>query len=220
LDIVHLLVKTLENISSRYAPSRILTFNSAHIFKTLQLIEKKGTVSRNLLSSELGLGEGSIKTLIKHLKMEDMIRTTNKGTKMSDKGKSILTKLSLYVGNETDVPECSISIGKFNHAILLKQMKCEISSGIEQRDIAIKNGANGAITLTFENEQFLTVNTNYDSLQNETNIKKLLVDRLNPIDNDIIIICSNDSKYIIAELAAKAAALYTLDNHDKHSYEI
>ncbi len=216
---MHLLVKTLDNISSRYAPSRILTFNSAHIFKTLQLIEKEGMVSRNLLSRELGLGEGSIKTLIKHLKMGDMIRTTNRGTKMSDKGKSILDKLSSYIGHETNVPECSISIGRFNHAILLKQMKWEISSGIEQRDIAIKNGAKGAITLTFENEQFLTVNTNYDALQNEISIKKLLVNNLNPTENDIIIIGSDDSNYIIAELAAKAAALYTLINHDKTSCE-
>ncbi len=216
---MHLLVKILDSISSRYAPSRILTFNSAHVFKTLQLIEREGTVSRNVLSRELGLGEGSIKTLIKHLKMEDMIRTTNRGTKMSDKGKSILKKLSAYIGHETSVPECSISIGKFNHAILLKQMRCEISSGIEQRDIAIKNGAKGAITLTFENERFLTANTNYDSLQNETSTKKLLVNKLNPIENDIIIIGSDDSNYIIAELAAKAAALYTLNNHDKHSCE-
>jgi hypothetical protein len=215
---VHLLVKTLESISSRYAPSRILTFNSAHIFKTLQLIEKEGMVSRNLLSRELMLGGGSIKTLIKHLKMENMIITNNKGTKMSDKGKSILTKLSLYIGHETGVPECSISIGKFNHAILLKQMRCEISSGLEQRDVAIKNGAKGAITLTFENEQFLTVDTNYDSLQNESSIKKLLLNKLNPLDNDIIIIGSNDLNYVTAELAAKAAALYTLNNHDKHPY--
>jgi hypothetical protein len=217
---VHLLVRTLESISSRYAPSRILTFNSAHILKTLQLIETEGTVSRNLLSKELRLGDGSVKTLIKHLKMEDMIVTTNRGTKMSNKGKSILGKLSLYIGNETGVPECSISIGKFNHAVLLKQMKSEISSGIEQRDIAIKNGAKGAITLTFENERFLTVNTNYDSLQNEPRIRKLLLDTLNPVDNDIIIIGSNDSNYITAELAAKASALYTLDNHDKHAYGI
>ena len=214
---MHLLVRTLDSISSRYAPSRILTFNSAHVFKTLQLIEKKGMVSRNLLSKELRLGEGSVKTLIKHLKMEDMIITTNRGTKMSNNGKSVLGKLSLYIGNEISVPECSISIGRFNHAVLLKQMKCEISSGIEQRDVAIRNGAKGAITLMFENGQFLTVNTNYDSLQNEPRIKKLLVNMLDPVDNDIIIIGSNDSRYITAELAAKAAALYTLDNHDKHA---
>ncbi len=114
------------------------------------------------------------------------------------------------------VPECSISIGKFNHAILLKQLKCEISSEIEQRDIAIKNGAKGAITLTFENGQFLTANTNYDSLQNESSIKKLLVNNLDPVDNDIIIIGSDDSNYTISELVAKAAVLYTLDNHDNH----
>jgi biotin operon repressor len=217
---VHLLLKTLRNISSRYAPSRILSFNSAHVFKTLQLIKNDGIISRNSLSRELGLGEGSIKTLIKHLKMENMIITTNKGTRMSDKGKSILSNLSMYIGFETNIPQCSISIGKFNHAVLLKQMKVEIKSGIEQRDIAIKNGAKGATTLTYENEKFLTVNTNYDSLYDEPNIKKLLINKLYPLDNDVIIIGSDDSRYIIAELAAKAAALYTLENHDKHSYEL
>ena len=216
---MHLLVKTLEDISSRYAPSRILSFNPAHVFKTLQLIENEKTVSRNLLSKELGLGEGSVKTLIKHLKMEHMVITTTNGTRMSDKGKSFLTKISMHIGSETSVPQCSISIGKFNHAVLLRQMKMEISSGIEQRDIAIKMGAKGATTLKYENEKFFTVNTDYDALQNEPLIIKLLVNKLNPLNGDIVIIGSDDSSYIKAELATKLAALYTLENHDKHPYK-
>ena len=60
-------VKTLAKIASRYAPSRILSFDSVHVFIVLQLIEKKGHVSRNLLCKELSLGEGSVKTLVKHL---------------------------------------------------------------------------------------------------------------------------------------------------------
>ncbi len=216
---MHLLVKTLEDISSRHAPSRILSFNPAHVFKTLQLIGNEKTVSRNLLSKELGLGEGSIKTLIKHLKMEHMIITTTNGTRMSDKGKAFFTKISMHIGSETSVPQCSISIGRFNHAVLLRQMKTEISSGIEQRDIAIKMGAKGATTLKYENEKFFTVNTDYDALQNEPLIIKLLVNKLNPHKGDIVIIGSDDSSYIKAELATKLAALYTLENHDKHPYK-
>jgi hypothetical protein len=95
----------------------------------------------------------------------------------------------------------------------------EISSGIEQRDIAIKMGAKGATTLKYENEKFFTVNTDYDALKNEPLIIKLLVNKLNPLNDDIVIIGGDDSSYIKAELATKLAALYTLENHDKHSYK-
>lgn len=37
-------------------------------------------------------------------------------------------------------PKCSIALGKFNYAILLKQLSFAIKSGIEQRDAAIKMG--------------------------------------------------------------------------------
>jgi len=64
---MHKYVRTLTKIASRYAPSRILSFDSTHVIKVLQLLEEEGHVSRNLLCQELSLGEGSIKTLVKHL---------------------------------------------------------------------------------------------------------------------------------------------------------
>ena len=99
------MVNTLKAISSRYAPSRILSFNSAHVFKTLQLLKRDGHVSRLLLINELGLGEGSIKTLIKHLKMEKLILTTQKGTMMTERGEKIFEEMSQYICSETQVPK-------------------------------------------------------------------------------------------------------------------
>lgn len=58
---------TLQEISIRYAPSRILSFDRAHVFKALQLIETRGHTSRDVLCKELNLGEDSIKTLVKQL---------------------------------------------------------------------------------------------------------------------------------------------------------
>jgi transcription initiation factor IIE alpha subunit len=76
-------VKALANIASRYAPSRILSFDSVHVFIVLQLIEKKGHVSRNILCEELSLGEGSVKTLVKHLKTHGIIECNKAGTTTS-----------------------------------------------------------------------------------------------------------------------------------------
>lgn len=86
---MHTYVRTLTNIATRYAPSRILSFDSIHVLKVLQLMEKKGHVSRNLLCQELSLGEGSVKTLIKHLKMQGLIEASKSGTTMTEKGRKI-----------------------------------------------------------------------------------------------------------------------------------
>ncbi|MGH9975032.1 MAG: DUF4443 domain-containing protein [Nitrososphaeraceae archaeon] len=214
---MHMYIKTLEQISGRYAPSRILSFDMAHIFKALQLIETRGHMSRDLLCEELNLGEGSIKTLVKHLKIENMIETSNAGTKMTDKGKKFFEELQSSIPTECPVPKCAIALGKFNYAILLKQLSFAVKSGIEQRDAAIRMGAIGATTLLFRDGRFMMPTTHYYSLQKELYIHKLLIEKLNPEVDDLIIIGSDDKDMKTAELAAKSAALLTVRNHDKHS---
>src|SRR6478736_3889931 len=108
---MHTYVKTLQEISSRYAPSRILSYDMAHIFKTLQLMHYKGHISRELLCKELNLGEGSIKTLVKHLKMQDLIFTSNSGTKLSDKGIDLFSQLHASIPTECVIPKCSVALG-------------------------------------------------------------------------------------------------------------
>jgi hypothetical protein len=215
---MHAHIKTLQEISSRYAPSRILSFDITHVYKTLQLIETKGHMSRDLLCKELNLGEGSIKTLVKHLMMQDMIETSNAGTKMSDIGKKFFAELHSSIPAECRVPRCSIAIGKFNHAILLKKknLSSAIKLGIEQRDAVIKAGGTGATTLLFRKGKFMMPSTNIDSLRKEPKVHKLLIEELNPKDDDVVIIASSDEDGRIAELSAKSAALSTVMKHNRH----
>ena len=77
--------------------------------------------------------------------------------------------------------------------VLLKQHSHAIKSGVEQRDAAIKIGAKGATTLLFKQNKFvMPSNTNYDSLQKEPKIAKLLISTLNSEEGDAIIIGSDD----------------------------
>ncbi|HKR73774.1 MAG TPA: DUF4443 domain-containing protein [Candidatus Nitrosocosmicus sp.] len=214
---MHLVINTLNSISSRYAPSRVLSFNSSHVFKTLQLIDREAYVSRLLLIKELQLGEGSIKTLIKHLKMEKLIITTNKGTTMSERGRKIFEEMSKFICAETQIPKSSISISVFNYAILLRFVKYAIKQGVEQRDAAIKMGAKGATTLVYKDGKFLIPGTKYNALKDEREIEKILKAKLNPVNDDIIIIASDDSSIVLSELASKSAALYTLESHGDHN---
>jgi hypothetical protein len=221
---MHTYVKSLQRISSRYAPSRVLSFDIVHVFKTLQLIKNRGHASRGLLSKELGLGEGAIKTLIRHLKMHNMIKTTNTGTHMTDKGEATLLELLSSIPSEMRLPattKYSISLGKYNYVVLLKQLGVAMKSGIEQRDAAIKIGAKGATTLLFKDGKFImptntTATTNYDSLKEEPNVYALLTKRLKPEEGDAIIIGSDDASKRTAEFAAKSAALLTIMGHKNH----
>ena len=214
---MHTYIRSLQKICNNYAPSRVISFNMVHVFKALQLVKSRGHISRDLLSKELGLGEGSIRTLMRHLQMNDMIKATNAGTTMTQKGEALLLELLSSIPTEMNLPKCSIALGKFNYVVLLKQHSHAIKSGVEQRDAAIKIGAKGATTLLFKQNKFvMPSNTNYDSLQREPKISRLLIRTLNPEEGDAIIIGSDDMHEKRSEFAAKSAALLTIMNHEKH----
>lgn len=212
---MHQIIRTLSRVVDRYAPSRILTFDLVHVFKCMQLMEDNNRISRAVLMDELGLGEGSVKTLVKHLKMNNLIENSNAGMWLTNKGKSIYSKLHAVIPSEMHLPACSVTIGKFNYAVLVKDHARNIGTGIEQRDVAIKIGAVGATTLIFKNGRFLMPDRNTDSLKDDRKVSIFLVDKLRPKDNDVIIIGSAENKKI-AELAAKGAALQTVADHERY----
>jgi len=85
-------------------------------------------------------------------------------------------------------------LGKFNYAVLLKQFNFAIKSGIEQRDAAIKLGAKGARTL-FKDRGFVMPSSDetFNLLQEEPEICKLLINRLQPIEEGDVIIIGSDN---------------------------
>jgi hypothetical protein len=213
---MHTYVKTLQKVANRYAPSRVLSFDMVHVFKTLQLIQERGHVSRDALCEELELGEGTIKTLVRHLKMQNLIESTNAGTKMTKKGNLFFSELSDSMPSEVSLSKCAITLGKYNYAVLVKQMSSAVKSGIEQRDAAIKMGASGATTLLFKDNKFLIPRINFDALKDEHELSQQLIENLNPQDGDVLIIGSDNRSKKKAEFAAKSAALVTIMSHERH----
>ncbi|MFQ5940252.1 MAG: DUF4443 domain-containing protein [Nitrososphaerales archaeon] len=210
-------IKLLERIISRSGPSRILSFNTAHVLKSLQLLQKNEYVSRAFLVKALGLGEGSVKTLIKHLKANKIIETRKAGCCLTSKGKKLSTNLHSALPAEAEIPLNSITMGSYNHAVLLRDYAFAVTSGIEQRDAVVKFGGVGATTLLFKDNKFMMPKGSHDCLNKEPTIRDLLLSRLQPRDYDVIIIGSASTK-ITAELGAKSAALFTIATHEKQHY--
>ena len=80
----------------------------------------------------------------------------------------------------------------------------------------LKREQKESTTLLYNNGKFLIPGSKYNALKEEKTIEKLLKDSLKPMENDIIVIGSDDNNYITAELASKSAALQTLENHEDH----
>lgn len=214
---MHTYIRSLERIVSRYGPSKILSFSAAHVVKSLQMLQQNEYVSRARMSKELGLGEGSIKTLIKHLRVNGMINTKRAGCYLTGKGKKLSANLLSVIPNEVYIPTNSITVGNHNHAVLLRGYAFAVATGIEQRDAVIRFGGQGATTLLFKDSRFVMPKTNYDCLNEEPEMRNLLISKLKPQDDDVIIIGSALDK-ITAELGAKSAALFTIANHEKHRF--
>ncbi|MGI0048133.1 MAG: DUF4443 domain-containing protein, partial [Nitrososphaera sp.] len=213
---MHMYIKALEKVASRYAPSRALSFDVVHVFVALQLIENDGRTSREALCRGLALGEGTVKTLVKHLKMHGLVQTSNGGTKMTVKGKGICEGLLSAIPSEMSLPRCSVALGRFNYAVLVREFGFAVRSGIEQRDSAIKMGATGATTLLFKEDKFVMPASSQDSLKKEPKMRRMIIEKLKPEEGDVVIIGSADSNEKTAELAAKNAALLTIFSHEKH----
>ncbi|MCA2004000.1 DUF4443 domain-containing protein [Candidatus Nitrosotenuis uzonensis] len=207
-------IQILQNIISRKGSSKILTFSMPHVFKALQMLYYEPYVSRASFCTSLYMGEGAVKTMILHLKKEGMADSTKSGTFLTQKGRRFMKNLLDNIPAECEIKKCSISIGKFNHAILLKKYAFATKSGTEQRDFAIMYGATGATTIIFRDGRFTFPNDTADCLLNDENTKKTLCNSLKPENEDMIIITSANEPFV-AEISAKNSALWTMATHTR-----
>ena len=202
-------IQTLQNIVSRKGSSKILTFSIPHVYKALQMLSDEKFVSRATFANEIHLGEGAVKTLIRHLKESEMVKSTRSGTFLTDKGQKLIKEIQNILPKECTIKKSNVIQGKFNHAILIKKYSNLIKTGLEQRDYAILYGSSGCTTIIFKNGNFIFPGDERDCFKEEPNTKKVLLNKLEPQDGDVIIISSSDDPFV-AEISAKNSALWTL----------
>ncbi len=207
------LLEVIERVASKIAPGRAPSFNEAQVVKALEIIGFYGTVGRIRLSKELELGEGATRTLLKHLKKEGLIEGSRRGVMFSKQGNRLFSNLRSKISEGTDIPYSPITVGPFNIAVLVRDTAHRVKRGVEQRDTAIKAGALGATTLIFSNNK-LTMPSNEEAFKDLSPIDNILASKLNPKENDVIIVGSGENKRI-AEIGAKMAALKLLKSHNE-----
>jgi len=186
------------------------SFTEAHVIKALEIISEEEAIGRIMLSKELELGEGETRTLVKHLKKEGIIEVSKYGIALSEHGKKMFSNLKSKISKGVEVPTTPLTVGSFNVAVLVRGMARIIRRGLEQRDTAIKAGALGATTFIFSRGKLTMPSMEGENVFKDTpHIHDMLVSKLGPKENDVIIIGSGENK-TSAETGAKMAALQLL----------
>ncbi|ASJ02333.1 hypothetical protein A3L09_03235 [Thermococcus profundus] len=116
-------------------------FTLEDVIATMFLL--KEPTGRKLISEMLDLGEGSVRTILKKLGFLDLIRSTQRGHSLSDRGKEILEKIEKHF---SEVHKAGKVEGFPAYAILIR--KPGSFKSIELRDEAVRYFAKGAMVLT------------------------------------------------------------------------
>ena len=203
----------IERVTRKIAPGPAPAFNEAHVVKALEMIDKYQTVGRIKLSKEMGLGEGTTRTLLKHLKNEGVTQSSRSGISFSEEGKKLFSDLRSQLREGIDVPSSPLTVGAFNIAVLVRNAAQAIGSGMEQRDAAIKSGALGATTLIFSKNKLELPQEEENLCESLPELHNKLVTQLNPKENDVIIVGSGENRDS-AEIGAKMAAIKLLKSNN------
>jgi len=204
----------IERVAERAAPGRAPSFTEAHVITALEVIGTGRAVGRIRLSKVLGLGEGETRTLLKHLRNQDLVKVSRLGIALSMFGEKIFSELRSQMGEGIEVPGSPLTVGPFNVAVLVRGAAHKVRSGLEQRDAAIKVGALGATTLVFRNNRLIMPGVDEGILRDASAICDLFVSKLGPEENDVIIIGSADGRQV-AEFGAKMAAFELLKSKEQ-----
>jgi hypothetical protein len=194
----------LKELAAEKAPGPTPLFTELDLTRAIEIIGSE-YVGRNKLSTRLDLGEGTTRTLINRLLKARLIKTSKLGCELTGRGHSILNELNAKLGTKKRVAQSSITVGHYNFGILVKGAANRIKSGIEQRDAAVRAGANGAVTLVVKRGELVMPPPARPITREQESVARAIKEAFEPHENDVIIIAGGDSEQF-AEKGAMAAA--------------
>lgn len=174
-------------------------FASIHVQMALDLIARQNRVGRKDISEKLGVGEGSVRTILNELKKNGLITSSRGGHSLTPKGKRALGQPPEFV----QVKMGDLAVGKVNVATIVRGAASKVKRGIEQRDEAIKAGADGATVLFFKEGRFSFPDR---FLEVPKATSEILIKALQPKEGDVVVI-GTATDALRAEVGARAAAL-------------
>jgi hypothetical protein len=183
------------------------SFDRAHVLFAFLTIGAAGSIGRQALAKQTGLGEGAIRTVLKRLKEEDYVESDSAGCSLTRSGSRLYGSVSKKISPMVDVTGSELTVGKSQVALVVRSGGRGVRYGIEQRDTAIRVGAAGATTYVIKSGKFAIPGGSADSEKDYPSESwGTLRSELQPKGGDAVIVCgAGDAN--TARIGCLAAAL-------------
>ncbi len=113
---------------------------------------KDGPAGRRTLTEQVGASESSVRTVLEHLQSEGIVQMDRRGTSLTEMGRLAFGPLLESVWSVRTVELPDLSMGEINTAALLGEIDELSGPAWSFRDLAIREGARGAIILEIGEE--------------------------------------------------------------------
>jgi predicted transcriptional regulator len=186
------LKKFMQQIAGKKAPGPSTTFTIFHVFYALELLSLK-PLGRNKLAEKLNVGDGAVRTIISRLKEAGLIETSKEGCNLTKRGLEVWRQFEEIFPKRMEIPRSELSESDFNFAFLVKNCGQKVESGIDQRDAAIIAGARKALVIVSKNGHLCIESVSKAIEKQYPKATNLILEKLMPQENDVIIIAGADS---------------------------
>ena len=178
-----------------YGP--VARYTDAHIFVVLDTINERKRVSRKTLAAVTGVGEGSIKGMLKVLKDWKWIEVSHGGVVLTEFGRKNYLDFGIRF---VDLCNESYAVGTYQQGVIVSGAADKVTNGMAQRDDAVRNGAEGAsVFIMREGKLILPVIWNMDERDPEFARK---VREAGMEDGDVLLLIGADSPETAKVVAA------------------
>ncbi len=192
----------LRRVAERSAPGRSPSYGETQVLRALELVSGEGN-GRATLGVKLGIGEGVVRTLIKHLLAEGLVEVSSRGVRASKKGERLLTDIHCFILRGIEAPATEDVVGVCGYIVLVRRVASRVHLGVEQRDAALLAGAKGATTITFAGGRASIPGMDRGPSKP---LVSFLEENVKPEDGDAVIVGTGDTD-AEAQIGAYAAAL-------------
>lgn len=177
-------------------------FSDSDVFFLLDRLRDGEHIGRIRIAEYIGIGEGSIRSLLALLDEKRMISITKAGVRITDTGKELLDGLGI---RSVDIFIPGYVLGAFQQGVIVKGAANKVFNGIEQRNCGIRAGGDGCTTWAMEGD-VLNMLPDWNVDMENPELAKTIREKTDMKDGDVLIIGGGQSRHL-AMMAAGAASL-------------
>ena len=131
-----------------YMVGALPSFSDAHVLRALFYLSH-GVLSRKKLVELLGIGEGSVRTIIGRLSSDKLITSTKQGHKLTESGVSFVEKIEKRFTHPQTV-DLGGFVSGLQSLVIFRGVSEMEWDWVSLRDESLKNGADGAVLIKYK----------------------------------------------------------------------